>query len=103
MDGTKPYEFIGFGAMDVTKPYEFIGFGAMDDTQRRDRGRNQADGGPIIGSHPGSGSPAKPGRIKQVPAVLKVIIFFCVFLFALGRAWREPPLSVRGGAGRCAA
>ncbi len=30
MDVTKPYEFIGFGAMDVTKPYEFIGFGAMD-------------------------------------------------------------------------
>ncbi len=25
MDVTKPYEFIGFGAMDVTKPYEFIG------------------------------------------------------------------------------
>ena len=23
---TKPYKFIGFGAMDVTKPYEFIGF-----------------------------------------------------------------------------
>jgi hypothetical protein len=30
MDVTKPYEFLGFGAMDVTKPYEF-GFGAMDD------------------------------------------------------------------------
>ncbi len=30
---TKPYEFIGFGAMDVTKPYEFIGFGAMDITK----------------------------------------------------------------------
>ncbi len=30
MDVTKPYEFIGFGAMGVTKPYEFIGFGAMD-------------------------------------------------------------------------
>ncbi len=29
MDVTKPYEFIGFGAMDVTKPYEFIGFGAF--------------------------------------------------------------------------
>ncbi len=29
MGVTKPYEFIGFGAMDVTKPYEFIGFGAM--------------------------------------------------------------------------
>ena len=29
MDVTKPYEFIGFGAMDVTKPYEFIGFGAI--------------------------------------------------------------------------
>ncbi len=24
---SKPYEFIGPGAMDVTKPYEFIGFG----------------------------------------------------------------------------
>ena len=24
---SKPYEFIGFGAMDVTKPYKFIGFG----------------------------------------------------------------------------
>ncbi len=23
---TKPYRFIGFGAMDVTKPYKFIGF-----------------------------------------------------------------------------
>ena len=33
MDVTKPYEFIGFGAMDVTKPYEFIGFGAMDVTK----------------------------------------------------------------------
>ncbi len=28
MDVTKAYEFIGFGSMDVTKPYEFIGFGA---------------------------------------------------------------------------
>ena len=26
---TKPYEFIGFGAMYVTKPYGFIGCGAM--------------------------------------------------------------------------
>ena len=33
MDVTKPYEFIGFGAMDVTKPCEFIGFGAMDVTK----------------------------------------------------------------------
>ncbi len=30
---TKPYEFIGFGAMEVTKPYEFIGFGTMDATK----------------------------------------------------------------------
>ncbi len=29
MEVTKPYEFIGFGAMAVTKPYEFIGFGAL--------------------------------------------------------------------------
>ncbi len=33
MDVTKPYEFIGFGAVDVTKPCEFIGFGAMDVTK----------------------------------------------------------------------
>ncbi len=25
MDATKPYKFIGFGAMDVTKPYKSIG------------------------------------------------------------------------------
>jgi hypothetical protein len=30
MDVTKPYEFIGFGAMDVAKPSKLIGFGAMD-------------------------------------------------------------------------
>ncbi len=30
---TKPYEFIGVGAMAVTKPYEFIGFGAMEVTK----------------------------------------------------------------------
>jgi hypothetical protein len=29
MDVSKPYKFIGFGAMDVSKPYKFIGFGAM--------------------------------------------------------------------------
>ncbi len=29
MDVTKPYKFIGFGAMEVTKSYKFIGFGAM--------------------------------------------------------------------------
>jgi hypothetical protein len=28
MDVTKPYKFIGFGAMDVTKPYKLIWFGA---------------------------------------------------------------------------
>ncbi len=33
MNVTKPYEFIGFGAMDVAKPYEFMGFGAMDATK----------------------------------------------------------------------
>jgi hypothetical protein len=25
MEVTKPYKFIGFGAMEVTKPYKFIG------------------------------------------------------------------------------
>ncbi len=33
MDATKPYKFIGFGAMDATKPYKFIRFGAMDATK----------------------------------------------------------------------
>ncbi len=33
MDVTKPYKFIGLGAMDVTKPYKVIGFGAMDVTE----------------------------------------------------------------------
>jgi hypothetical protein len=33
MDVTKPFEFIGSGAMDVTKPYEFIRSGAMDVTK----------------------------------------------------------------------
>ena len=33
MDATKPYKFIGFGAMEVTKPYKFIGFGAMEVTK----------------------------------------------------------------------
>jgi hypothetical protein len=28
--GTKPYKFIGLGAMDAAKTYKFIGFGAMD-------------------------------------------------------------------------
>ncbi len=26
---TKPYKFIGFGAIAITKPYKFIGFGAI--------------------------------------------------------------------------
>ena len=30
---TKPYKFIGFGAVDITKPYKFIGFGAIDITK----------------------------------------------------------------------
>ncbi len=32
MEVTKPYKFIGFGAMEVTKPYKFIGFGVMEAT-----------------------------------------------------------------------
>ena len=33
MDVTKPYKFIGLGAMGVTKPYKCIGLGAMDVTK----------------------------------------------------------------------
>ncbi len=39
MDVTKPYKFIGFGAMDVTKPYKFRG--PMDVTKKRLAGRGQ--------------------------------------------------------------
>jgi hypothetical protein len=47
MDVTKPYKFMGFGAMDATKPYEFIGFGAKfrpKSGQSRQTGQNQAGG-----------------------------------------------------------
>ncbi len=44
---TKPYEFIGFGAMAGTKPYEIIRFGAMAD-KRTVRGPAQY---PIQGCH----------------------------------------------------
>jgi hypothetical protein len=33
MDGTKPYQFIGFVTMDDTRPCKFIRFGAMDVTK----------------------------------------------------------------------
>ncbi len=33
MDATKPYKFMGIGAMDVTKPYKFTHFGATDVTK----------------------------------------------------------------------
>ncbi len=36
MDFTKPYEFIGFGAMEVTKPCEFTGFGAMEGQRKKE-------------------------------------------------------------------
>ncbi len=33
MDVTRPYKFIGLGAMDVTKPHKFIGCWALDATK----------------------------------------------------------------------
>ncbi len=51
MDATKPYKLIGFGAMDATKPYKFIGFGAMDASCRPGR--------PIL--RPFRGAKQKPG------------------------------------------
>ncbi len=56
MDVTKPYEFIGFGAMDVTKPYEFIGFGS--EAAPRDAKTDALSYGPARGS----GSPPPPRR-----------------------------------------
>ncbi len=31
---TKPYTFIGFGALGIAKPYGFIGFGALGVTNQ---------------------------------------------------------------------
>ncbi len=44
-DVTKPYEFIGFGAMDATKPHEFIGFGAQITTHNKPNRNKQAHRG----------------------------------------------------------
>ncbi len=54
----KPYEFIGFGAMDVTKPYKFIWFGAMDVTFDESMSENCLVLGPV-------GGPATGGRKTQ--------------------------------------
>ncbi len=52
MDVTKPYEFIGFGAMDVTKPYEIIGFGGVSksnaETKASEAGFDPGLRGPIL-------------------------------------------------------
>ena len=64
MDATKPYKFIGFGAMDVTKPYKFIRFGAMDAPKpyksigfgAMDAARDRAD---VATNYPQNGSPPK--------------------------------------------
>ncbi len=45
MDVTKPYKFIGFGAIDVTKPYKFIGFGAIDALGQRPFNFERSGGG----------------------------------------------------------
>ncbi len=58
MDATKPYEFIGFGAMDATKPYKFIGFGAMEATKPYESGL----------TWPGKLEFWDPGCLAQPPA-----------------------------------
>ena len=45
MDVTKPYKFIGFGAMDVTKPYKFIRFGDLAWVESDDKRRAPGDPG----------------------------------------------------------
>ncbi len=59
MDVTKPYEFIGFGAMDVPKPYEFIGFG-IGMAGDLGPGPGGSIPGPGRGAPEGSGGPPKP-------------------------------------------
>ncbi len=55
MDVTKPYKYIGLGAMDVTKPYTFIGFGPW-----RTSGRGPGPLGEVSG-----GVPEAPGEAPE--------------------------------------
>ncbi len=55
MDVTKPYKFIGFGALDVTKPYEFIGLGAMDNDPKARAPRETQGPCPRLGGPPPHG------------------------------------------------
>ncbi len=43
MGVTKPYKFIGFGAMDVPKPYKFIGFGDIHGPKPKSRELSEVD------------------------------------------------------------
>jgi hypothetical protein len=64
---SKPYEFMGFGAMDVTKPYEFIGLcyaillpgrkSAFRDGFWPDCYRESTEIGPSAGRRPAFGRP----------------------------------------------
>ncbi len=44
MDATKRCKFIGFGAMDATKPYKFIGFGNKSIPTKRQKLKTERDG-----------------------------------------------------------
>jgi hypothetical protein len=63
MDVTKPYEFIGFGAMGVTKAYEFIRLGPfMGGCQKASYGRRLPGGrSPFSGA---ALSPPPGGRLR---------------------------------------
>ncbi len=75
MDVTKPYEFIGFGAMDVTKPHEFIGVGAMDVT--KNQWAPEGPGGSRRGPPGPGGAPEGPRR--GLPVFRHVEVGFCRF------------------------
>ncbi len=73
MDGTKPYKFIGIGAMDGTKPNEFIGFGAMDGTKPYESiGFGAMDGTKAYKS-------SRPAKTHLLPVKQP----FCIFVFGL--------------------
>ena len=71
MDVTKPYEFIGFGAIDVTKPYEFIGFGettgGQSGTNREPTGNRFPVGSRMVPDWFPSGSRFFPERARRAP------------------------------------
>ncbi len=88
MDATKPYKFIGFGAVDVTKPYKFIGFGLLfsgDPMANREVWRRLHPGAAAEAPKALQSSCAREAATRIQTLDHKVcFLFFVVFTFVIG-------------------